>query len=86
MRLQPKQIPQQVQQQVLPTVPAAEVVAVHPGGTTREVTVRCPYCSTLHRHLWPNNAEVIGARIAHCSTPEGRMTYWVPTPGPEVSR
>ncbi len=70
----------------LTTVPAAEVVSVRAGRTAREVTVRCPYCWELHRHLWPHGADVVGTRIAHCSTPSPRRTYWVPVPAPEATR
>lgn len=70
------------------TVAAAEVIAVHLGRTTREVVIRCPFCSGRHTHGWPYGAVGIGSRVAHCAPrpTDGPGTYVVPTPGPEATR
>ncbi len=54
------------------SLPLAEVFAVHlygdgPPQCLGQVTIRCPYCQTLHAHRVFTNDTVVFARTAPCS-------------------
>lgn len=63
-------------------LPAADVLAVQlPGGNNPQcigrVTVKCPYCGTLHSHrIWSNDT-IVFRRTAPCSTERDVREYAV---------